>query len=293
MDKTSRTYNSLDHTKQQPRQRLDQYLASQYLDISRAYLQKLCNNDEVLVNGVAQKAGYKLKSDDIVLVLHDMKAIGKPADIDIPIVYEDKDVLVVDKPAGVLSHGLSKFHEEPSVASFLRQKARMEKNDERAGIVHRLDRVTSGLMICAKSEEAATFLQKQFADRSVKKVYYALVEGIIVPGQATIDVPLERNPNAPATWRPGKSGKFAQTEYKVIKTGPKSSLVELLPFTGRTHQLRVHLQYINHPIVGDYLYGGIPAVRLMLHAAKLDITIPSGERMKFESQLPDSFRELI
>ena len=292
---------SLEYT---TRERLDVLLMKKYPDFSRAFLQKLCSEDKVLVDGVPRKSGYKLQGGETVLPLHDMKSIiGLVPDIDLPILYEDNNVIVINKPAGVLSHGLSKFLGEPSVASFLRQrhiasqKGEWKAEDLRFGIVHRLDRVTSGVMICAKNQETMRFLQKQFHDRKVQKTYRALVEGELKLPEALLDLPIERNPKAPATFRVGPNGKTAQTTYKVIKTYASDdvviSLVELTPKTGRTHQLRVHLLHIKHPIIGDKLYKGREADRLYLHAFKLTIEIPGLGEKTFNATMPKEFEELV
>lgn len=281
------------------RERLDVWLMKQYPDFSRAFLQKLCAEGKVLVNGEPAKAGYKLRGDEKIEILHDMTAIGVTPDIELPVVYEDENVLVIDKPAGVLSHGLSKFLGEPSVASFLRQRLKLVKNsswkaeDLRFGIVHRLDRVTSGVMICAKNQPTMRYLQKQFHDRKVEKTYLAIVEGVPEQAEALLDLPLERNPKAPATFRVGPNGKPAQTQYKVIKSANGKSVLELKPLTGRTHQLRIHLQYIKHPILGDFLYGGRSADRLYLHAARLQIKLPGEEQHTFTATLPEAFNEVL
>lgn len=276
-----------------PKQRLDHYLTKQYPDISRGFLQKLIATDQVLVNGEPQKSGYKLAERDKVQVLYDMEAIGKVPDIELPVVYEDENILVVNKPSGVLSHALTKFHDEPSVASFLRQHMKqIPDGDTRFGIVHRLDRATSGVMVCAKNQETLSHLQKQFGARTVKKTYNAVVSGHLDLHEAVIDIPLERNPNAPATYRPGKSGKSAITEYKVLSESQARSLVSLHPLTGRTHQLRVHLQHLKHPIVGDVLYGGETAERLFLHA--LEITLDyQGKAHTFTAPLPAEFKKQL
>lgn len=279
-----------------------------YPDFSRAFLQKLCSEDKVLVDGVSQKAGYKLKGGEVIEPQHDMKSIiGLVPDIDLPIIYEDENVIVINKPAGVLSHGLSKFLGEPSVASFLRQrlvsgsdpdrKGEWKAEDLRFGIVHRLDRVTSGVMICAKNQATMRLLQKQFHDRKVEKVYRALIDGQLKHEAAILDLPLERNPKAPATFKVGPNGKTAQTEYKVLGVyepgGKTISQVELYPKTGRTHQLRVHLQHVGHPIIGDKLYKGSDASRLFLHAHQLTIEIPGKGQQVFEAPLPTEFNDLM
>lgn len=281
------------------RERLDVWLMRNYPDFSRAFLQKLCKEDKVLVDGQPQKGGFKLKGPEEIEVLHDMtQIVGLVPDIDLPIIYEDENLIVINKPAGVLSHGLSKFLGEPSVASFLRQrlhenqKGEWKAEDLRFGIVHRLDRVTSGVMVCAKNQETMRDLQKQFHDRTVQKVYRAIVEGRPKHEEALLDLPLERNPKAPATWRVGPNGKPAQTVAKVLQEGDVS-LVELFPKTGRTHQLRVHMQYTGHPIIGDILYQGKKADRLYLHAYKLTIHVPGKGEMTFEAPIPDEFSKLL
>jgi 23S rRNA pseudouridine1911/1915/1917 synthase len=271
------------------KQRLDHYLADTYPEISRAFLQKLCNTEQVLVNGEAQKSGYKIVPTDKVEILYDMESIGKIDDIELPVLYEDKDILVIDKPAGVISHARGKYWDEPSVASFVRQ--RTKQIGERAGIVHRLDRVTSGVMICAKNQASFLYLQKQFAERAVSKTYIAVVRGELNPPEAVIDMPIGRNPKAPATFRAISNGKPAQTTYKQIHTDHQYSTVELKPLTGRTHQLRVHLAHIKHPIIGDALYGGEEALRLLLHAYKLKIKLPGGKSHTFTAPLPNNFKQ--
>ena len=201
----------------------------------------------------------------------------------------------------MLSHGLSKFLGEPSVASFLRQRLNTNQlgewkpEDLRFGIVHRLDRVTSGVMICAKNQDTMRLLQKQFHDRKVEKVYRALVDGKLKHPEAILDLPIERNPKAPSTFRVGANGKPAQTTYKVLEVFEQDkdviSLVELYPKTGRTHQLRVHLMHTGHPILGDLLYKGKPANRLYLHAYRLTIALPGKGIQNFIANMPAEFKD--
>lgn len=274
------------------KQRLDHYLCRKHPDISRGFIQKLIATDQVLVNGEVQKSGFKVSDEDAIKVLYDFSQVGKVPEIELPILFEDDNILVVDKPAGVLSHALTRFHTEPSVASFLRQRMKQSESDDiRFGIVHRLDRITSGVMICAKNHDTLVKLQKQFADRTTEKTYNAIVTGEPDEQEAIIDIPIERNPKAPATYKPGPSGKSAQTYYKVLKRCGPYSLLELKPKTGRTHQIRVHLQYIGHPVVGDVVYSHEQADRLYLHASHITLTY-NGHKKTFSSELPQSFREL-
>lgn len=273
---------------EQARQRLDVFVAGKMPEISRAFIQKLCDIGKITVNDKQVKAGHKLKVADTISVDYDTAQLAYIPDIDLPVVYEDKDCVVLNKPTGVLTHSKGEFNPEATVATFLRGRIK-SMNGARAGIVHRLDRATSGVIICAKNPEALSWLQKQFSQRKVKKTYVAIVQGTMREDEALIDMPIERNPKAPATFRVGPNGKAAQTHYKVLLSKNGKSLLELSPTTGRTHQLRVHLAQLGHPILGDSLYGGMPADRLYLHALKLEITLPSRERKVFETTLPSEF----
>jgi len=281
-------------TEDQAGMRLDSFVTANMPRLSRAYAQILCDTDRVRVNDHPRKSGYKLREGDEVIIEYDEKELDVIPDINLPILYEDDDCVVINKPAGVLTHTQGAFNPEATVATFLRNKINGELNGEvtRAGVVHRLDRATSGVIIGAKNQAALSWLQKQFAQRKVHKTYVAVVEGHPAEQEAVIDMPIERNPKAPATFRVGPNGKDAVTRYMVIEEGPHYSLLELKPETGRTHQLRVHLQKIGHPIVGDPLYGsGQFGDRLFLHAVSLEITLPSRERRTFEAPVPAEFEE--
>jgi 23S rRNA pseudouridine1911/1915/1917 synthase len=269
--------------------RLDQKIVELIPELSRAFASKLIAGGKVKVNGeIITKSGYKLHIKDKIKVDFDAAELKAIPAIDIPIIYEDDDCVVIDKPVGVLSHSKGTFNPEATVASWLSPKFQGEGSD-RAGIVHRLDRATGGVMIGAKNQAAALWLQKQFSQRKVKKSYKAIVVGRPDPPEAIIDMPIERNPKAPATFRVGTSGKPAITHYLVEASSDRYSLLGLSPQTGRTHQLRVHLNQIGYPIVGDNFYGGEPADRLYLHAYKLEITLPSHTRQVFTAELPASF----
>jgi 23S rRNA pseudouridine1911/1915/1917 synthase len=274
--------------------RLDSFVTANMPRLSRAYAQILCDTDRVRVNDHPRKSGYKLHIGDKVIIEYDEKELDVIPDINLPILYEDDDCVVINKPAGVLTHTQGAFNPEATVATFLRGKINGELNGEatRAGVVHRLDRATSGVIIGAKNQAALSWLQKQFAQRKVHKTYVAVVEGHLKEPEAVIDMPIERNPKAPATFRTGPNGKDAITRYSVIEEGPNYSLLELKPETGRTHQLRVHMQKIGHPIVGDPLYGGGQfGDRMFLHAVSLEITLPNRERKTFEASVPAEFEE--
>ncbi|CAN5373784.1 RluA family pseudouridine synthase [soil metagenome] len=273
-------------------QRLDQKVVELIPELSRASATKLIVSSKVTVNGeVIIKPGYKLREGEAVKVDFDVETLQDIPTIKLPILYEDEDCVVIIKPVGLLTHSKGEFYPEATVETWLR--ARTKVTGARAGIVHRLDRATSGVMICAKTPEALKWLQKQFAQRKTKKTYFAVVQGTFKEPEAIIDMPIERNPKAPATFRVGTNGKSAQTAYKVIATNADYSLVELKPVTGRTHQLRVHLNHLGHPIVGDYMYSGQKNERLMLHAYSLELTLPDRKRMTFHAPIPKEFRKMV
>jgi 23S rRNA pseudouridine1911/1915/1917 synthase len=268
-------------------QRADVLLANRNTEYSRAALAKLFAMGKITKDGKVIKAGEKISPN--MYIEADISEISKKVDvIPLPILYEDENIIVIDKPAGIISHARGKYWDEASVASFVRDRVSGIEG-ERAGIVHRLDRATSGVMICAKNQETVSFLQKQFSDRKVNKTYIAIIEHELSPEEGVIDVPLARNPNDPKTFRPDVGGKPAITEYHTVEHTNKQSIVRLHPLTGRTHQLRVHLQYMKHPIIGDELYGGKKADRLFLHAHTIEITVPGGERKTFTAPLPSEF----
>ncbi|MGI9027774.1 MAG: RluA family pseudouridine synthase [Candidatus Saccharimonadales bacterium] len=280
------------------RVRLDAYLQAEHPEVSRAQLQRLIKDNKVRVNGTIQhKNGFMLKEHETVTVDFDLSKPPVPDVIDIPILYEDEDCVVITKPLGILSHSKGAFNPEGTVATWLASRPHYnfprEAGNKRSGIVHRLDRATSGVMICAKNQAALTHLQKQFQDRKAKKTYCARIAGELDLVEALIDLPIERNPKQPQRFRIGQNGKASQTNYKVLKTVEQGqgtdSILELKPLTGRTHQLRVHLEYMKHPIVGDTFYEGRLAERLFLHASELEITLPNRSRQTFTSPVPDIF----
>jgi 23S rRNA pseudouridine1911/1915/1917 synthase len=274
-------------------QRLDQRVVEQMPTLTRNYAVKLIDDGKVSVNGgVVTKAGYKMRHGDKVVIDHDEDLFLEIPTIELPVVYEDDDCVVIIKPAGLLTHSKGAFNPEATVATWLRGRLRSMEG-ERAGIVHRLDRATSGIMICAKTPEAHSWLQKQFSQRRVKKQYVAIVTGIMNPPQAIIDMPIERNPKKPQTFRVGINGRSATTAYEVIEANDTHSMLSLRPETGRTHQLRVHLTHLKHPIVGDTLYGGELAPRLYLHAAELELTLPDHSRQIFSAALPSEFNDFM
>ena len=276
--------------------RLDVVVASLYPQFTRSSLEQLFDKQMVSVNDRPEKASYKVKDADRIAV-DETFIKAEPEPINLPIIYEDADVIVIDKPAGILSHSKGALNYEATVASFIKPK--LTDNNlagNRAGIVHRLDRGTSGVMIAAKHAQALSWLQKQFSQRKVKKTYQAVTEGILEPPEAMIEAPIGRNPKRPQTFKVMAAGKPAITYYKTLhnlkRDGHNFTEVELKPQTGRTHQLRVHLAYIGHPIVGDPVYGHSPQP-MLLHAESLELTLPDKSRRTFSSPLPKSFRDFI
>lgn len=272
--------------------RLDAYVAKTWPEQSRSTWQKLIEAGHVSVNGDVQTSvKYELGESD--------KVEAKPPEVpdhsesSLPILYEDDNVIVIDKPLGVLTHSKGALNDEFTVAEFVRPKTTYKQDTNRPGIIHRLDRATSGVIICVKNDQTASYLSKQFSQRSVKKQYKAVVSGVPTEAEAVIDLPIARNPAAQSTFRVDAGGKRAETYYKIISHTESHALLQLNPKTGRTHQLRVHLAYIKTPIVGDIVYGKEPADRMYLHAEQLEITLPGGERRTFVSPVPAAFREKV
>lgn len=232
----------------------------------------------------------------------------------IPILYEDDDILVINKPAGLIVHSDGRTH-EPTVVDWLLHthpeiKGVGENQEaDRSGLVHRLDRETSGVMVVAKNQQAFEFLKKQFQGRTVEKIYHAFVYGKVKQDEGVIDRPIARSKRGGATWSAtrGKKGqeREAITEYKVLKrllaeeaSCEDYSLVELRPLTGRTHQLRVHLKAINYPVVCDKLYApsrgyALGFNRLALHARSLTLALPNGKDIKIEAPYPEDFEKAL
>ncbi len=274
--------------------RLDIYMAQYWPEYSRSVWQKYIEMGLVRVNGdVVTSVRYQLGEDDEVTV--DTLPVASFDDDTLPVVYEDEHVVVINKPAGVLTHAKGALTEEFSVAEFVRPRMSEPDETNRPGIVHRLDRATSGIIVAAKDNKAKRLLQKQFQDRKAHKTYIAVVKSVPKLAEAKIDLPIERNPKQPSSFRVGAKGKPATTYYRVLASNGTYSVVELKPETGRTHQLRVHLSYIGCPIVGDALYGSgkSPIGRMCLHASELEITIPVSRRKTFTAPLPDDLERFI
>lgn len=273
------------------KRRLDNELAKNNLEISRSSWQKYIKAGYVMVNGNVVKSPKQDISDNDTIT-YDIP--GKPdySKNELPIIYIDDNVIVINKPNGILSHSKGDLNDEFTVADFFKRYSTYNIDTNRPGIIHRLDRDTSGVMIGARNAETARMLQKQFSDRKTKKTYVAIVCGMPKLDRAIIDLPIERNPSAPSTFRVGSNGKSAITKYEIIDSDDKYTLIKLQPQTGRTHQLRVHMKYLNTPILGDKVYGK-PDARLYLHAYSLEITIPNGDRKVFTAPIPSEITNLF
>ena len=259
--------------------RLDILMKEIYKSYNRSSLQKFIESGFVRVDGeMVLKPNAKFSRG----VKIDLKVpeIVKNTDLVPEVVYEDENVLVVNKPAGLLSEFKGEYCPEATLADY-------------GLIVHRLDRDTSGVIILAKNEETQSMLRRQFQERKTHKTYFAVVLGRLKLDEARIDLPMMRDLKRPTTFRVDANGKPAETFYRVLKTDGVHSLVELRPTTGRTHQLRVHMKYLGHPILGDPVYGEEKADRLYLHAGRLEITLPGGVRKVFEVPMPESFNDVF
>ncbi len=273
--------------------RLDHELVARHPELSRSTIQKYIKNGNVEVNGVVvTKNKYDVTEADELSLYPPEKT--NFSDQELPVLYLDDDVIVVNKPAGVLTHSKGALNDEFTVADFFRRYTSNALETNRPGIVHRLDRDTSGVIIGARTNEAALSLKKQFSDRTAKKHYTAVVDGTPKLSEAMIDLPIGRTPSAPSSFRVDPKGKEALTAYAVTGSNGGRSLVELKPRTGRTHQLRVHMQYLKTPITGDRVYGTAKnATRLFLHAHQLELTLPNGTRKVFTAPVPDEFEKMV
>ena len=293
--------------------RLDTYLASQIQTWSRARLQRLIENEDVVVNGRSVKPSYKLRKGDEVEVelVASPAEIFEPQNIPIDIVHEDEVLIVVSKPAGLVVHPAASMQSGTlaNALAFHFQNLPLSTGSIRPGIVHRLDRDTSGLLVVAKTEQALENLSDQFRDRTVFKSYVALVHGRVADATGRIDQPLARDPGNRTRMSVVRGGRSALTSYKVRKHYDRFTLLNVELKTGRTHQIRVHMAWMHHPVVGDETYGSgrdnniqDPRLRSMvrnlgrhfLHAEKLAITHPTtGARLEFHASLPEELSNLL
>lgn len=280
-------------------QRLDNYLALN-TDISRSKIQSLIKEEKILVNNHLEKNSYLVReNDEITLEYVETENHLKPEKMDLNIVYEDNDIIVINKPNGLVVHPAPGNYEH-TLANGLAyySNSLSDINGEfRPGIVHRIDAYTTGLLVVAKNNKAHEVLALELAKKEVKRTYLALVWGVITEDSGTIDAPIGRDPSDRKKMAINPKGKEAVTHFKVLERFKKATLLEVYLDTGRTHQIRVHMDYIKHPIVNDPVYGKrelIDETGQCLHAMKLELVHPTTkEKMEFTCDAPECFKNIL
>lgn len=292
-------------------ERLDAFLKAELGEaVSRAGIKRLIDQGQILLNDKPAKAHRKIKDSDVIICLtlsdpkeEEEKKIFSPEPQDIPlnIVYEDKNLIIVDKPAGMVVHPACGNMDGTLVNAILHHVKKEDLTEEelsRAGLVHRIDKEVSGILVIAKDTESLRFLAKQFEKRTIDRRYQALVKGVIKNDFGLIDLPIGRSRTDRKKMQVRRdNAREARTKYKVLKRYKDITHLEIKLMTGRTHQIRVHLSYLGHPILGDTKYGGGSELikgRIALHAASLSFTHPvTGEKMTFKSSLPEEMRNIM
>ena len=285
---------------EQESKRVDIFIADYLEDVSRSQVKKMFQEELIFVNSQKVKPSYRLKEGDLIeFSLPARRDQLEPIDLNLKIIYEDEDLLIVDKPQGLIVHPAISSDEVSLVNHLLFHTTKLAKqaDSERPGIVHRLDKDTSGLLVVAKTDFAYSSLVSQFQQRSVKRLYRALVHRPFKELSGTIDAPLKRDQLKKVKMAVDPTGKIAITHFKVLAQNDLYSYLECQLETGRTHQIRVHLSYIGHPIVGDQTYGKKKekiAKTQILHAKTLGFIHPrTGKKISFETEIPSSFDEAL
>ena len=283
--------------------RLDMYISSKDEELTRTSAQRLIEQGDILVNNKKVKVAYKVSEGDIIAVEKQMpKEIEiKAQNIPVDIVYEDDDIIVVNKPKGMVVHPANGNPDGTLVNAILamcKDSLSGIGGEIRPGIVHRLDKDTSGLLIVAKNDEAHMNMSKQIQERKVTKKYIALVRGVVAEDEATIDLPIARSTKDRKKMAVDPKGKNAVTHFKVLKRYDNYTLLELKIDTGRTHQIRVHMSYIGHPVVGDEVYSNgkneFGVQGQMLHARYLQFKHPiTGKELSLEAPIPEYFEDVL
>ena len=283
--------------------RLDSYISSQNDKITRTSAQRLIEQGNILVNGKKQKVAYKIAENDVITVeQEEPKQIElKAQKIPLEVIYEDEDIIVVNKPKGMVVHPANGNPDGTLVNAIMdicKDSLSGIGGEIRPGIVHRLDKDTSGLLIVAKNDMAHVQMSEQIKNHEVKKTYIALVRGVIKENEATIDMPIGRSTSDRKKMAVTKNGKNAVTHIKVLKRYDKYTLLEINIETGRTHQIRVHLSHIGYPIIGDSTYSNgkneFGVEGQCLHAKSLEFKHPiTKKEMKLEAPLPKYFQDII
>jgi 23S rRNA pseudouridine1911/1915/1917 synthase len=280
--------------------RLDKCLAAALPDLTRSYIQKLIKAGRVTVNGSATNSARRLKSTDLIAIEIPSPATSRlePEDIAVEVIYEDPDMAVINKPAGLSVYPAPGHTSHTLVNALLKRFPDLAcfGDSPRPGIVHRLDKDTSGLIVVARNEKARLDLVNQFKSRSVKKAYIVLVKGKLEPEKGAIDAPIGRNPADRKRMAVVTRGRAARTDYCVLQHYKSCTLAEVRIQTGRTHQIRVHMTAIGHPVMGDKTYGkaSIPGGRQFLHACYLELSLPhSGQVRSFTCGLPPDLQQVL
>ena len=279
---------------------LTDYAARNNLGLSRTHIQKLILGGKVFINSLtANKPNYKVKPGECIkVILPEKEVLELSAEqITLEVIYEDDDLAIINKPIGLVVHPAPGNREHTLVNALLaRFKQLSDINPSRPGIVHRLDKETSGLLVIAKNNASHLKLAKQFAEHSIQRKYIAIVSGCLEFDEDVIEASIGRHPlkrkNMAVSFN--ENAKYAKTYYRTLKRSPNFSLVELRPFTGRTHQLRVHLAFLGYPILGDIKYGKNNFSRLALHAQEIGFIHPStNKHVCFTSKIPPEFQDFI
>ena len=280
--------------------RLDKYVCQERPELSRTKVQKLISEGYITVNDHAARAGLKLNPGDRVGIIIPPTSPSplSPEALPLSIIYEDKDLLVIDKPAGLTIHPAPGHYSHTLVNAILSYLPELPDTGDslRPGIVHRLDKDTSGVMVVAKTNAAQANLISQFKAHTVVKAYLALVKGHLTPEKGVIEAPIGRDPRNRKRMAVVTEGKEARTRYQVIKYITNYTLLEIRPETGRTHQIRVHLSAIGYPVVGDTTYGVKSAYvsRQFIHASRLGFKLPATEKYaEFDSELPPDLAQTL
>ena len=283
--------------------RLDKALSLFKSDLSRSYIAKLIEEGKVLVNDKQEKASYKVKENDDILLMdiEDKKSDIKEEDIPLDVVYEDDDIMIINKVQGMVVHPANGHYSGTLVNALMFQADSLSSINGvvRPGIVHRIDKDTSGLICIAKNDNSHHFLADQLKDHTMSREYIALVRGVIKENSGTIDMPIGRDKKDRQKMGIDKEGKPATTHFQVLERFNDHTLVKCQLVSGRTHQIRVHMSAIGHPVEGDPLYAGRNYDKLykngqLLTAYKLKLIHPSSKKeMVFEIDLPDYFKEVL
>lgn len=284
-------------------QRIDAYLADNLEELSRSRIQSMLKDGDILINDAPVKANYRLLGgEQVKIVLRDsVPLVAAAEDISLDIVYEDKDIIVINKKQGMVVHPAAGHEKGTLVNALLHHCGDLSGINGviRPGIVHRIDKDTSGLLVAAKNDAAHLGLSEQWKEHDIKRIYHALLEGSIGETSGIIDAPIGRHPKDRKKMAvEPKNGRNAITRYLVLERFPEYSYVELQLETGRTHQIRVHMSHLGHPVVGDMVYGrrkqklAVPGQ--VLHAKVLGFKHPiTGEYLEFNSDLPPYFLDLL